>query len=132
MKNLVICQADIRVLECIRILKLIAYVATSHLKQTCTICTQKILHHISHRYHCIEAQCIPFFLFTNLRFTKFRPPGETPYVSTSRPVDLPQDVRLDERVEQLFGIVNSLMAPDAAVGLRRKTQPWGWCTWILG
>ena len=32
-----------------------------------------------------------------------------------------EDVRLDERVEQLFGIVNSLMAPDAAVGLRVRT-----------
>ena len=34
-----------------------------------------------------------------------------------------EDVRLDERVEQLFGIVNSLVAPDAAVGLR----PWLAC-----
>ena len=32
---------------------------------------------------------------------------------------VPQDVRLDERVEQLFGIVNSLVSNSTAAGLRQ-------------
>jgi hypothetical protein len=34
-----------------------------------------------------------------------------------------EDVRLDERVEQLFGIINSLVAPDA-IGLRPLWWLW--------
>ena len=47
-----------------------------------------------------------------------------------------EDVRLDERVEQLFGIVNSLVAPDA-IGLRPLRWLWlkekgrnPWISWF--